>query len=230
MTEFPKTLAAARNAEKSQWNIGDAILEECGPPGEDNSNNGSWQKIEAASKALHLEGLEYAANSLRIYRDVCYSFPLARRLASVSFSVHVEAGSPEMLNKIIAELEHGERLTLALSREISKEIRNKSKPILVTNAWKGVPSTAPSSPASASTSPTSPTSPPPILSGILISKANEALRIADEITKALEGKNIKPEVRDVLVELSLSIHNSFLKIANGLRDNNNPRSHIAMVS
>ena len=35
-TQFPLTLAAAKDAEKSQWAIGDALVKECGPPGHRN--------------------------------------------------------------------------------------------------------------------------------------------------------------------------------------------------
>jgi hypothetical protein len=60
MQTFPLTLAAANDAEKSQWAIGDALVKECGPPGDDHSNNGSGKRITAALKFLAENGLEFS--------------------------------------------------------------------------------------------------------------------------------------------------------------------------
>ena len=63
---FPRTIAAARalnDADQSKWAalwaLGDALIQECGPPGEDGVNNGSKSKIERASAALKNLGYKH---------------------------------------------------------------------------------------------------------------------------------------------------------------------------
>ena len=99
---FPQTLAAAKAAEKDQWALGDALLNECGPPGDDHGHNGSFAKLQAAQAELESHGLEYATNTLRTYRDVAHTFPHAARMASVSQRVHIECRTPEMLQAVFA--------------------------------------------------------------------------------------------------------------------------------
>jgi hypothetical protein len=38
---FPKTIAAVQRQDNSNWAIGDALLEECGPP--QGGRDGSWR-------------------------------------------------------------------------------------------------------------------------------------------------------------------------------------------
>jgi hypothetical protein len=90
MEQFPKTLEAFRQhkdaegkVEGALWLIGEALIEECGPPGPDGVNNGSGSKIEAARKFLKQEGMEDEAD--RAVRDcrkniaeACESFSKAQ--------------------------------------------------------------------------------------------------------------------------------------------------------
>jgi hypothetical protein len=81
--QFSKTLAAARalqSAEISlwalQWALGDALIEECGPPGDNGVRTGAYERIENAHKALKQEGLrEYSLDHLRDFRKVAAAFP-----------------------------------------------------------------------------------------------------------------------------------------------------------
>ena len=84
-TQFPLTLAAAKDAEKSQWAIGDALVKECGPPGADHSNNGASAKIAAVAKFLAENGREFSESYLRRLRQVAFAFSDVRtRSSSVS--------------------------------------------------------------------------------------------------------------------------------------------------
>ncbi|MFZ3327970.1 MAG: hypothetical protein WA231_19705 [Methylocella sp.] len=74
MQTFPLCLAAARDAEKSQWAIGDALVQECGPPGDDHTNNGSGERIVAAGKFLAENGFVFSLNYLRRLRQLSYAF------------------------------------------------------------------------------------------------------------------------------------------------------------
>jgi hypothetical protein len=74
MQTFPLTLAAANDAEKSQWAIGDALVKECGPPGDDHSNNGCCERIAAVAKFLDENGREFSVSYLRRLRQVAFAF------------------------------------------------------------------------------------------------------------------------------------------------------------
>jgi hypothetical protein len=95
-------VAAAQERERSLWEIGDALLEECGPPSEDGRDNGSREKLEEAAaeiEQLNIEG--YSAGRLYNLRKVAHNFPPDRRVPGVSWDAHRLAGSPEMLEAII---------------------------------------------------------------------------------------------------------------------------------
>src|ERR1700730_6099885 len=121
-TQFPLTLAAAKDAEKSQWAIGDALVKECGPPGDDHANNGSGERIAAVAKFLDENGLEYGVNYLRQLRRVAYALPDAGTRTSVSWHAHEAAGSPKILDAILNGLPAGAKPTGA----IVKAARNRA--------------------------------------------------------------------------------------------------------
>jgi hypothetical protein len=68
---FPLTLAACKKGDFSNWEIGDALIKECGPPGTVGIHNGSFERIEAAAKYLANNGLEFQPKSLKIYSPNC---------------------------------------------------------------------------------------------------------------------------------------------------------------
>jgi len=99
--KYPLTMKAAQGLERDQWTLGDALLKECGPPSENGVNNGSFAKLLEAQQELAANGIDYAENTLRIYRDVSYWFSAATRIAAVSHRVHIECGSPQVLNAVL---------------------------------------------------------------------------------------------------------------------------------
>lgn len=110
--EFPRTVAAARAKEASQWSLGDALIDEVGKPPEQGAGpDGSYALIERAREVLLKNGVEYAAETLRKIRNTAAAFrPSARR--PVSFHMHREAGTPAALDACIASLPAGEKLTV----------------------------------------------------------------------------------------------------------------------
>lgn len=123
--KYPKTFAAAQQAEISAWAIGDALLEECGAPGDDHSNNDSFAKLKEAQAELEANGIDYIENTLRRYRDTSHHFPHARRRASVSHAVHMECGSPEMLDALLEGWPHNKSMSRNECRQILAEIRRR---------------------------------------------------------------------------------------------------------
>lgn len=102
MSKFPKTIAAVQKREKSLWEIGDALVAECGRPNESSANDGSYERLEAAAaeiNGLHIEG--YSIDYLRKVRLCAYTFSPGRRHPGVSFSAHQEAKTPDRLDAII---------------------------------------------------------------------------------------------------------------------------------
>ncbi len=110
-TEFPLTLAAAKDAEKSQWAIGDALVAECGPPGDDHANNGSGRRIAAAAEFLAANGLDLSVSYLRRLRQVAFAFADVRSRTCVSWDAHEAAGTPKILESILKGLPEGTKPT-----------------------------------------------------------------------------------------------------------------------
>jgi hypothetical protein len=99
--KFPLTLAAVKRGETSLWDIGDALIKECGPPGEQGAKNGSYDRVGAAQGYLAQQGYELSVSYLRMLRKTAFDFPKGRRQPLHSFSVHTAAGTPERLAALI---------------------------------------------------------------------------------------------------------------------------------
>ena len=105
MSQFSRLLAAVEQGEHAQWKIGDALIAECGPPP---TAIGKFDKraiarIEQAAQFLYERGHEqYSVITLRQLRDTAFSFPKSRRHPHLSFGVHDSAGSPDVLDAIVA--------------------------------------------------------------------------------------------------------------------------------
>jgi hypothetical protein len=105
-------LAAVRDLDSSNWEIGDALLAECGPPG----NNEILRK--ASAYLLEEGGVEYDVERLSELRRVAYAFPVSERRAEYCWVIHREAGSPEMLAWIIAGTPKGTVIDLRHVKEV----------------------------------------------------------------------------------------------------------------
>jgi hypothetical protein len=132
VVQFPQTLAAAKKHDVSLWELGAALEKEC-PVGESGVDNQSGSKLTQCSEELKRHGLEYTPASLHRIRTISKAYPNATRVAPLSFAVHRAAGTPDMLEKIVARAA-GEPLTEKRAKEIKAEIaprpqggRHKSK-------------------------------------------------------------------------------------------------------
>ena len=95
--KFPEVVAAVRAAEKCLWKIGDALIKECGPPGDHGVNTGALDKLDQCARELRRLGLETSREYLRELRRTAANFPDGDRSPSVPFTVHSEAGDPATL-------------------------------------------------------------------------------------------------------------------------------------
>jgi len=102
---FPNVIAAARTLAGGQWALGDALIKDCGPPGNDGVRNASSIKIAAAAEELFKQGLmsetgnPYSPSTLRDYRDTAAQFSPGERSPGVAFSVHCKEMAEEMEEK-----------------------------------------------------------------------------------------------------------------------------------
>jgi len=100
--EFPNVVDAVRKRDGSLWEIGDALIKECGMPPKSGVHDGSRERIKRAAKELtdlKIEG--YGINTLVKIRNIAANFPMGARRAPISWDAHASAGSPEMLAKIL---------------------------------------------------------------------------------------------------------------------------------
>lgn len=132
MSKFPKILAAARQIELDQWQLGDALIEECGEPLKvaarfSGNNDGSWAKLQEASEFLTAYGLDYSVSYLAKLRNTAFDFQGRNRKANLSWSAHNEAGSPETLKTVIDELQ-GDKPTRDAIREKVRKLEDRPAP------------------------------------------------------------------------------------------------------
>jgi flagellar biosynthesis GTPase FlhF len=92
--KFPKTIKAAQAAEQSQWAIGDALLKEA----EDRQTG--ERGLNAVSRELEANGIEFSMPYLRNLRDTAKAFPADRR-HNLPWAVHQDAGNPDVLDTIV---------------------------------------------------------------------------------------------------------------------------------
>jgi hypothetical protein len=110
--KFPLTLAAIKKGESSLWDIGDALVKECGPPSENGRRNGGLNKLEAASEYLRENGgYDYSVITLSEMRIAAFNFQVSVRRSGLSFAVHRAARTPEKLQAIIAGAAKGTKIT-----------------------------------------------------------------------------------------------------------------------
>lgn len=95
MSNFPHCMETGIERERSLWVLADAILAET-----DKSRNGP-HGLKACAAELAQHGHSYTPRELRRFRQVAESFPAERRHSDVSFSVHVAAKNPDMLDVIV---------------------------------------------------------------------------------------------------------------------------------
>ena len=122
--KFPEVVAAVRAAERCLWKIGDALIKECGPPGEPWRQYRRFRQAEQCARELQRLGLEtYSLDHLRDLRRTAANFSDGDRSPSASWTVHSEAGDPATLK---AAMEAAARERLWLTVEFVKTLRSAS--------------------------------------------------------------------------------------------------------
>lgn len=132
---FPKTIAAARKVHEArgtlcscQWELGDVLIEECGPPGGNGVRTGSDELLKKASRELEKEGFPYAFDYLRDLRQMAHNFSAGDRSPAASWTVHLKAKTPENLTAVIQAAKVGKQeLTCSFASKWLKQREAKSR-------------------------------------------------------------------------------------------------------
>lgn len=112
-TKYPQTLSAVKALEHDHWSIADAVLAEAGTNDSELGQCSAW---------LLSQGYDYDRSTLAKYARTAEAFPAPRRRGSVSFSSHMEAGEPDILDQ--AWEQNGKRPpTVQMVREIRQAVR-----------------------------------------------------------------------------------------------------------
>jgi hypothetical protein len=123
--QYPKTFAAAKRAEKSQWAIGDALLEEIGPP---RAGKAQESQFAECARELSTAGMPYGTAYLRELRNIAYKFNPASRDAGLTARNAMGAGTPKVFEKAreLAEAE-GKPLTQRFIEKVAKSTRSMDR-------------------------------------------------------------------------------------------------------
>lgn len=118
MARFPETIEAAKAAVKSQWRIGEALIDES-----DGAMVGS-KGLNAVVQELNENGIEdFSASYLSELRTAAEAFPRNRR-HDLPWSVHSDAGNPDTLDAIVrAAKKESEKVTKWYVRDALRRMR-----------------------------------------------------------------------------------------------------------
>jgi hypothetical protein len=132
MNQYPKVLAAARRAAKSQWGLADALLQELGPPRQGKRDKAG---MKACVEELRAAGHAYTEGYLYDLRMIAAKFQsddrrLRQTSAEVPLQIAREAGTPAVLQKAAAMAEEeGAPLTARYAARVRKAAKKRSKKV-----------------------------------------------------------------------------------------------------
>jgi hypothetical protein len=119
--EYQKILHAMQTLDKARWDLGDALVAECGAPDPTSAGYDGPGKLRAALLNLRENGYESTLEDLSKLRRVSYVFRQSTRRSDISWDLHAESGTPEMLQAIMASIPKGTALTRSYIASIRKQ-------------------------------------------------------------------------------------------------------------
>src|SRR5262245_28655469 len=90
--DYPKTITAAKKVKRSEWGLGDALLDEIGP-------RGSETRFHEAAEALKAEGIDYSPKYLKDLHAASRAFPPDSRESGLTPRNALAAGTPAIWRK-----------------------------------------------------------------------------------------------------------------------------------
>ena len=122
--KFPEVVAAVREAEKCLWKIGDALIKECGPPGDHGVNTGALDKLDQCARELRRLGFETFPRIFKGPEAHGRQFLGWGSIPIRPFTVHSEAGDPATLKAAMeAAAREGVRFTVDYVKDFKKRQR-----------------------------------------------------------------------------------------------------------
>jgi hypothetical protein len=119
--EYQKILHAMQTLDKARWDLGDALVAECGAPDPTSAGYDGPGKLRAALNSLRENGYESTLEDLSKLRRVSYVFRQSTRRSDISWDLHAESGTPEMLQTIMGGIPKGTALTKSYIGSIRKQ-------------------------------------------------------------------------------------------------------------
>jgi hypothetical protein len=225
--KYPNTIAAIKSAERSQWEIGDALLEECGPPSDQGIQDGSREKLAEAYEEIKEQLGDDESWSIRYLaqlRQVAFSFP-ERCRRHLSWRTHLEAGDPDILDEIIKSAPARTKITRDYVNNIMQQKRGKEKS---RSKEKGSKQRS-NKKSSAKKKEDSIL----IAEANFIAQASEASSHAKETLAIIEPfiPRLPEDAVAAMTELALEVANCWTEIANAIRKTQrNKRGHLQVVN
>ena len=114
-------LCAVKRRDEALWDLGDALVAECGAPDPTSASYAGPGRLRAAWRYLQENGCDYSLSELSKLRRVAYVFGRSTRRFDISWELYAEAGTPEMLEAIIGGMPKGTPLTKSYIASIRKQ-------------------------------------------------------------------------------------------------------------
>ena len=119
--EYKKILQSMQTLDKALWDLGDALVAECGAPDPTSAGYDGPGKLRAAWHYMRENGYDCTLEDLSKLRRVAYVFGLSARRSDISWDLHAESGTPEMLQAIMDGIPKGTSLTKSYIASIRKQ-------------------------------------------------------------------------------------------------------------
>jgi hypothetical protein len=127
--DYKAILYAAQKLDKARWDLGDALVAEFGAPDPTSASYDGPGKLRAAWHHLQKNGYDCSLEDLSKLRCVAYVFELSTRRFNISWDLHAEAGTPEMLEAIVGGIPKGTPLTKSYIASIRKQWRDQREQV-----------------------------------------------------------------------------------------------------
>ncbi|MBV8141593.1 MAG: hypothetical protein JO279_09685 [Verrucomicrobia bacterium] len=120
-------LHTVQKLDKARWDLGDALVAECGAPDPTSASYDGPGKLRAAWHYLQENGYSCSLEDLSKLRRVAYVFGPSNRRFNLSWDLYAEAGTPEMLEAIMADIPKGTPLTKSYIASMRKRWRHHER-------------------------------------------------------------------------------------------------------
>ena len=119
--DYKAILCAVQKRDKALWDLGDALVAECGAPDPTSASYAGPGRLRAAWHHLQENGIDYSLAELSKLRRVAYVFGQSTRRFDISWELYAEAGTPERLEAIMGGIPKGAPLTKSYIASIRKQ-------------------------------------------------------------------------------------------------------------